>query len=218
MSIEPIEDHENSGVSLLLSVWKERPKFVALLRTYLKQVQDLEDGIWSVIIRQGLEEIYPGSGRADGVSLDAIGKIVGEPRSGKTDEEYIPYIRAKVKANNSDGHVEQLIEILRLLLPEEKQRIYITNHGYMEAEIFVDSPLTDSERNAVLRFMLLAVDAVADFQVQFTFEDEDLIFSLSGTYGAEESDEDQGFGSEYDPLGGELSHTRILGEYNSEIN
>ena len=210
MSLEPVNTHVADAIDLLLSVWKDREKFVAWTKTYVKQVQDLEDAIWTVLVRQGLEEIWPGSGFADGISLDEIGAIVGEKRAGKTDEDYLPFLRAKVKANKSDGHVEQLIEILDLILPEAKRLIRVTNNGYMEAEIAIGAVLSYAETEAVNRFMLLAIDAVLELQILYTYVDPDETFTLSDTYATFGVSPTKGFGSEYTATGGKLSHSLSL--------
>ncbi len=43
------DDVADDGVSLYISIYKNKPKFEAWLRSYLDEIQELETAIWEVI-------------------------------------------------------------------------------------------------------------------------------------------------------------------------
>lgn len=57
------------------------------------------------------------TGGIGGDLLDKIGKIVGQPRNGMADPEYLILITARIVANRSDGKRETLIKLAKLLVP-----------------------------------------------------------------------------------------------------
>jgi hypothetical protein len=52
--------------------------------------------------------------------LNQIGKIAGAVRPfGASDQEYVSYVKATIAANHSNGHIEDIYTIARLLLPPQ---------------------------------------------------------------------------------------------------
>ncbi len=51
-----------------------------------------------------------------GVNLDRLGALIGEPRLGKTDTQYVPWILAKIRANRSSGTTEDIISVFLALI------------------------------------------------------------------------------------------------------
>ena len=45
-----------------------------------------------------------------------LGRIVGEPRQGATDADYRLRVRASIRVNRSDGTIEDVIDVVRLLI------------------------------------------------------------------------------------------------------
>lgn len=83
----------------------------AFLQAVVGEVQELEDSAWTLYYSTSVD-------RALGVNLDVLGRRVGELRSGRLDEDYRAAIRTRILVNNSDGKIEQLIAIVKSLLPE----------------------------------------------------------------------------------------------------
>lgn len=209
--MEKVQDHVSDGVALLIDALRKQPLFAALVSTYLKQIQSLEDALWETVARQGLEDVT-GDGFAEGTFLDALGVVVGEPRQNRSDADYIPALKAKIKANNSDGQVETLLAILRLILPEAVHgSIFIVNHGQMELTAGVSEPITDTQFEDLARFMILAVDAVAGLHAKLYPVDVSEVFRFSDTYAADEAPAPtNGWGSEYETTGGLFIHEIAL--------
>jgi hypothetical protein len=86
------------------------PKFLALLGTYLEQIQQLEDAIYDVFVGTML----PG---AAGDALDMLGELVGQPRAGRDDETYKIWISARVMLNSSSGRPPDILGIARTIMP-----------------------------------------------------------------------------------------------------
>ena len=92
------------------------PNLNAFLAALLRQVQKAEDALKAVIQERFL-------GFASGDNLDAIGRLVGEPRLGRLDDNvYRKAIRLRIYVNGSSGRPEDLMEVCRrwtgILAPE----------------------------------------------------------------------------------------------------
>jgi len=107
--IVPITDHFEQAADKLIQRYKGKPRFAALLGTYIKQVQELEDATWQVVASRDVDT-------ADDVRLEILGRLVSQPRRGATTEQYRLYIKSKIAVNRSDGAPETLKSIARLLL------------------------------------------------------------------------------------------------------
>lgn len=102
-------DHADRGVDFLLAQFKDKPRIEAFLRVLLAQVQDLEDALWDLYTLRTLDT-------AEGVQLDGLGDIVGEPRAARTDTVYRRFIRVRILVNLSNGLAEELYAIGLLAL------------------------------------------------------------------------------------------------------
>ncbi len=100
--------HVADGLAHLAYQFQDLPHFEAILTAWLNRIQEIEDVLWELIDERTIDA-------AVGVQLDGIGAIVGEPRLGKTDDEYRLFIKARRLVNLSSGTVPELIEILGLL-------------------------------------------------------------------------------------------------------
>lgn len=98
------------SISRLIEYFRRGPRNQALMTGIVGQVQDLEDSAWSLYYGLRLDN-------ATGVNLDVIGRRVGEPRLGRVDDDYRAAIRTRILVNLSKGRVEDLIAIVRSLLP-----------------------------------------------------------------------------------------------------
>lgn len=104
MSLAHVTDHEDRGAALLTEQFKRRPKIVAWLKSYLAQVQQLEDAAWTLREQRALAT-------AQGTNLDVLGALVGQPRGGRSDELYRVWIGARMLVNRSAGKASQIIAI-----------------------------------------------------------------------------------------------------------
>lgn len=77
------------------------------------QFQDLEDAGQTLLTMLDIEA-------SEGVQLDVIGRIVGQPRNGVDDPTYRLYLSARVLANRSTGTVEDIFKVMRALFGQDE--------------------------------------------------------------------------------------------------
>lgn len=109
MAIEKIENMGDENVALFIEQFQKKPRLEALARVFLDRCQELENVFWDIIEKRLIEN-------AVGVQLDVLGKIVGQPRIGDTDDIYRLHIRARIRINISNGTPNDILEIAALLL------------------------------------------------------------------------------------------------------
>ena len=109
MPLVKIEDHVEQGLALLLSQYKDKPRIAALLSSYLRRVQELETAIFDVLIKRLIDN-------AVDEQLKVIGRIVGQFNEGGWDDDtYRLFIKARIRANKSNGHGDDVIDVLNLV-------------------------------------------------------------------------------------------------------
>lgn len=102
-------DHAELGLARLAKQYRgERPRLQGELEAYLNALQSLEDVTIEWYVKR-----WPLT--AEGVQLDVLGKIVGQERGTRTDDEYRLWILARILVNRSNGRIEELINILTTL-------------------------------------------------------------------------------------------------------
>jgi hypothetical protein len=99
-------DHVALGLERLITQWQDKPNVVGLLRSFLEQVNTLEDSLFQVLYERGIYE-------AIGVQLDNIGQLFGVSRLGRNDDDYRAAILLKISQLNDDGTTEVFMQALR---------------------------------------------------------------------------------------------------------
>jgi len=89
-------DHKKDAVRDLLRQFQNRPRIVALVEAIAEACQVQEEDTFSMIVSRS-------PSAAVGALLDQWGILVGEPRGGLTDDEYRPFIQARLLANRFPG-------------------------------------------------------------------------------------------------------------------
>ena len=118
MTIEKITDYEARAVAELAEQFRGKPRMEAFVQSIAKQVQDLEDAIFDVLLLRICSV-------ATGVSLDGCGEIVGEPRDGRGDDDYRVAIQVRIRQNRSNGEAPTIIEVLAILA--DSPRVAVIN-------------------------------------------------------------------------------------------
>jgi hypothetical protein len=128
-------EHTALAAARLIERWRAdgHPNLAALQASITDEVQDLERVIWEVILRRMPDY-------AEGVQLDALGRLVGQPRNGLSDAAYLVRIKVRVRINQSFGRPIDVIEVLQTL---GLLGIYLTEYPVASFSIHLDSP-TDS--------------------------------------------------------------------------
>jgi hypothetical protein len=109
MTLEHVSDHYDRAYVRLLEQYKDKPRFAALLKSYLDQIQELEDATWDVV-----EAHYVDT--ADLTRLKVLGRIVGQVYRGELVEDFRVMVRARIRINRSHGKQVDIIEVAQLLL------------------------------------------------------------------------------------------------------
>lgn len=103
-----IASHPEAAADLLTQRYRDKLVTVGVVKAITKPFDALEQASFDTLNGRGLEV-------AVGFWLDAIGKIVGEPRNGRDDEDYLASIRVRVRVNRSQGRATDLIAVALLL-------------------------------------------------------------------------------------------------------
>lgn len=121
--ITKITDFVQRGIDRLPSQMAGKPNIEALLTVLLRPGQDVENVLWQLLTERT-------AAIATGVTLTAIGNLVGQPRNGLTDdEEYRPYVMARIASNKSDGTIPTIVRIARVALNDEDAEPILDNTG-----------------------------------------------------------------------------------------
>lgn len=163
---EEITDHCLQGQDRFIEPFKSKPRLDALLCVYLDQVQELEAVLWDVLVDRYIDT-------AVGVQLDVLGSIVGQGRLGLGDDDYRTLIRARIKVNLSDGHPEQLIEILSLIQDPDEPGV-IELYEYPPASFIITILGDIGSLDPALAFLLLNAARAAGVGFSFVFSTEPL--------------------------------------------
>jgi|SRR5215204_1320545 len=126
--------HTPLALSRLIERWKAdaNPNLAALVSSVTDEVQDLENVIWDVIVAR-LPDY------AEGVQLDALGRLVGQRRDGLGDASYRAHIKARIRINQSFGQARDVIAVLKLL---DTAAFHLAEEGTATFRVFYDEPPT----------------------------------------------------------------------------
>ncbi len=101
--------HVSQGLKRLLAQFQGQPNFEGQLRSFLLQVQELEVMLFALMAERYVDT-------AEGAQLDGIGRVVNEPRGGKSDTDYHAAIKGRITRNKANSRVEDLHTLFALLL------------------------------------------------------------------------------------------------------
>lgn len=99
-----VPDWPERAEARLLVEWR-KPRIRALCRALGGGAQAQEDMAFDVQVSTTLED-------AVGDALDQWGELVGEQRGPLSDNDYRPFIKARMLANRCDGTIDSLLEVL----------------------------------------------------------------------------------------------------------
>lgn len=123
-----------------------------LVRALAGQWQGLEDALQQLYTERGIDT-------AVGAQLDLVGAIVGQPRNGLDDDDYRRLVSARSVVNRSDGAIERIIKVTRLViddedLDEEALTVRVENHGNATQVVAVDGVgITEGVANLLIAFL-----------------------------------------------------------------
>lgn len=173
MTIARIDDHVVAGLGLLLEQYKNKPRIAALIASELKDIQELEDAAWDVLIKRLIDT-------ATDAQLVALGRIVGQdPIEGEDDDLFRLRIRTRIRANRSNGHPDDVIAVCVLALEG-----FATDWTYEEhypASFIVDTidPISTQTAQLVGEFMRLAKAPGVSASLHYSEDDEADTFAFA---------------------------------------
>lgn len=130
-----ITDYEQRAHDRLIHYFQGKPRIRAVLGSWAEQIQELETIFWYLLTRRGLSD-------AEGVWLDVLGDVVGEPRQDRTDAGYRAAIRVRILVNRSNGKLPELIAIAGQMLGTGAD-VQVTEHAPASIMVRVHSDLGD---------------------------------------------------------------------------
>ncbi len=110
MALTKISDHTARAVARLASQYQNSSSVVGLVKLATAEHQVLEDTLFA--------EFVETVDSAAGHGLDIMGKVVGQPREGRSDDNvYRTWIKARVQVNRCGGTAPEIIAIFMVLCP-----------------------------------------------------------------------------------------------------
>lgn len=117
MTIPVKVDILEKGNDRLLYQYKDQSNIVALLNSYLKQLDKTQEDTFHILDNYN---VYT----AVGTSLDYIGELVGVARTSSLDEEYRKEILRQIFINNSEGTPKSVLTLLKALSEGSDVRLF----------------------------------------------------------------------------------------------
>lgn len=204
-ALEQETSHALKGISRFIEQYKEKPRMEQWARSYLIEIQALEDAFWQIYTMRWIDS-------ATGEQLVVLGEIVGQYNPGLSEENYRVLIRARIAVNRSNGRPDELIDILALLSESFAEPAVIMLVEGLTADYTLNliSDIGSIDPDIVFGLMLDHADpagVAANFV--FGFDTTDDLFIWSSASGGTLSYPDQGFDSSVSPgVGGILSGAR----------
>ena len=152
MNLYHYPDHVVAALRTMLAQDRGRERLEALTALIVQRIQYLEDVVWQIRENANLDT-------ATGFDLDRLGGIVGELRQGRGDELYRLWIRARAAVNRSSGTPDEMLTILRLVLPSTAGISYQNIPDRNAEAYFVLSDVGATDLTQVKRILEEAVGA-----------------------------------------------------------
>lgn len=110
MALTKTTDHVTRALARLLEQNKASASHRGIVTAFVDQIQAIEEAFYAFLVLRKVNE-------ATAAQLDAIGKLVGQAREGRTDADYRTWINAKILINRSSGEINTLVDVTKLLIP-----------------------------------------------------------------------------------------------------
>lgn len=182
-----ITGHADRGAARQLAKLTGKPRLEAMLRSWLDTVQELEDVVFAMRSMMLVSE-------ATGWWLERLGKLVGQPREGRTDDVYRVWIAARTLVNRSSGTAPQLIAIVEALTPDGTA-VYVEDQ-YPAAMVVHAYGVVDLDTgNAIAELLQRARCPGVGCQFHWEMDPDANLFRFSASATVAETNVDHGFGS-----------------------
>lgn len=171
---EKIDTHSDDAADRLPLALAQEIQLAAL-EAKTERFQGLEDALWDLMVSRQLD-------LCSGTTLDFWGALAGEPREGLSDASYRLFVKGRIRARNSDGTPDEIIEIAQLIT--QASRCYLFEFGRLtwRVDYIRPSPYGTVERGKVVRLLKAASPITTTVQV---VEGIATPFGLAGSGGSE---------------------------------
>ncbi len=145
-----------------------------ILEAFLKQIQDVEDAAFQILLDTILDN-------AIGEQLDGIGRVVVLAREGFSDDTYRERLRAKIIINRGSGTIPQIVEIISLL---SGAGVQVELQEFFPAAIHVTAVDIIATGLGFGIAPLLQVAKLGGVKAIFIFHQTDPVFAFDGAGGS----------------------------------
>lgn len=152
-----------------------RTKTEHLVAAFAAPFQLLEDAQQQLLVNRTVDS-------AIGVQLTTVGKLVGQPRQGVTDDDiFRRYVRARIAVNKSDGTIEDILTVSDLVVYDDNAIYIFDNRGIASFNLRVTGIFIDYSLAALLiSFLKEAASAGVRVVVEFDNVDAADTFAFAG--------------------------------------
>jgi len=105
MALTQITDHTRRAILNLPPPLWGKPRIASCLRAITDEIQELEDAIWNTMRMRLVDN-------ATGVQLRTIGRVVGEPDLGYSDDIYRVMVKSRIRINIGRGTIDDILAIM----------------------------------------------------------------------------------------------------------
>lgn len=153
-TLAQITNYAEEAAERPIDQYRDKPRLLGWMLSYVNRCQELESAAWDVIIKRMIDY-------ATDSQLDTIGKIVGQRRNGQSDHTYRVYITARIRINRSQGHADDVIDVLMLV-----EAALFAYTEYYPASALIEYGATPSTApNVLIDLAKLAVSAGVQLQL-----------------------------------------------------
>lgn len=185
MTISKITTHVSDALGRMLEQFKGKTAFETWVTVFVERVQVIEDAFWDLFTNRWLDN-------AAGKNLEVLGAIVGQPRNGVSDDEtYRRYIRARIITNRSNGVIEDLLQICRLVVNDTSVKHRLAQQFPMSIRIREElAPTPTALADILIGFLIEAVGGGVRILLETAIDEPSEMFTfasaafLAGTEGA----------------------------------
>lgn len=152
--------------------FKDKPNILAFLDALTGPIQDIEDAFYDLLTERGVDT-------AVGDQLDDLGTIVGQPRDGLSDDDYRPFLRARIATNRSNGTINDLIVISELILDDLLSPLTIEPQYPAGVVVNVDEELSEDLSDALIGFLRDAKSSGVRLILEYFTDEEPFTFAIA---------------------------------------
>lgn len=182
-------DYTEEALRRLLTTLQDDEQIDGLIASYLDRAQELEDAAHPMLVQRSIQN-------AEGVQLDGIGGLVGEPRGGRSDELYRVFLTLRILTNRSRATADDLIEIVATRTGQDPSTWDVDLDEYFPRTIYIRAKHFDEQYPEVVAGFLRQARG-AGFRIHYIYtnqEDDANVFRFSST-SSSETGVAHGFGS-----------------------